>query len=165
MAKTVKAQEYSGPHECYQIDKIKAMQGIIDQLNQVITGKGEPDKGLIAQMIVQNQIQQRTITTLDRLEDKLDKSDKKIETVDRLSVQTANDLILYKEQGKNFRAGKEFAQSSDLSNKVTNWDKIRTWSAIIAIGITLILGVLNYQSNRKNLAQSKVNTGLMGEKK
>ena len=134
-------------HSCSQVDKIQAMEIAIDEIRKVITGNGEPEKGLIGQMIIQNQIQKRTVETLDRLETKLDKSDIKVEVIEKLSIQTANDLNLYKEQGKNFRAGKEFAQTSTQNNKITGWDKIRTWAMVISVLTVIILGILNLKRN------------------
>lgn len=149
MAKMVKDPEYKMVHECSQRDKIDNMQNQLDQLSQVITGKGEPEKGVIAQLIVQNQIQKRTIDTLDRLETKLDKSDKKLEEVEKVAIETYQDFKLYKEAGKKFREGQAFAEGNDTKKKSYNWDRVKTWAAVIALFLTALFGVLNYGKNTK----------------
>lgn len=145
-------------HECSQVDKIQAMENTINELYQVITGKGEPGKGLISQMIVMNSIQERTVDTLGRIEINLTKFDQKAMDADRKITEVKIDLDIYKAEGRKFREGRVFAEGNRNSIKTTAWQRAGIIIAAIALLATLSVSIINFNSTRNKSTVTTITT-------
>jgi hypothetical protein len=130
-------------HTCTQKQSIARLCENANKLSIIITGNGEPEKGLCRQVALIGERQGETKEKLVAIHDSLHEYHEEIQEAKKIALTTESALNQYKASIEGEAKGKERVKASAAT-------RISLWIAAIAVVVSLMLGLMSITKDRRD---------------
>jgi hypothetical protein len=124
-------------HECTQEDNINHLIDSNNKLSVIITGNGNPEKGLCRQVAIIGERQAVTLEKLTAITDSLTDFHKKYEETHSVIEQIKFESEIYNKEKKEKEQREDIAVDLSLTKRRDKWQR-RVWIVMAVIGILSI---------------------------